>query len=229
MTAANTRHGRFAAHGRAERHYVRTLINRNRLVCAARLLWRYLPPDMAARLGEGPDELATPIHPSNLPYITPQDAMPCNVRNRRKTAATPARTRPGKPAPSPTGRAAERLAVRAEAAAQAPWRQAIAHARAARRTIRQARAAWRQKQAARRNAMQRDNAASPEDRHSDDDPAGPAHPRAAACRPARPGPVAARARRAAGGVARAALRPAAERRHTRAASGIVAGTHCHAT
>ncbi len=173
MTAANTRHGRFSAHGRAERHYVRALINRNRLVCAARLLWRYLAPDMAARLGEGPDELATPIHPSNLPFVTPQDAMPCNVKNHPNTAAS---ARPGKPAPAPTGRAAERLAARAEAAAQAPWGQAIAHARAAKRAIRRARAAWEQKQAARRNAMQRDNAASPGDQHAADAPAGLATP-----------------------------------------------------
>src|SRR5271167_3391904 len=70
MTAANTKHGKFSAPARAERHYVRTLLDRNRLLCAARRLWRYLPPDMAARLGEGPDELATPIHPTNLPYVT---------------------------------------------------------------------------------------------------------------------------------------------------------------
>jgi hypothetical protein len=135
MTAANTKHGNFSAYARAEKHHVRTFTSRNRLVCAATLLWPYLPPDMAARLAQGPAEFFAPIHPSNLPYLTPQDAMACNVK-----------TRPGKPTSKPTGRAAERLAVRTEAAAQAPWRQAIALARAAKRAIRRARAAWRQKQ-----------------------------------------------------------------------------------
>ena len=132
MTAANTRHGNFSAYARAERHHVRTSTARNRLTCAATLLLPYLPPDMAARLARGPAELFAPVHPSNLPYVTPQDAMPCNVK-----------TRSGKPAPRPAGRAAERLAVRAEAAAQVPWRDAIAQARVARHAIRQARAAWR--------------------------------------------------------------------------------------
>ena len=80
MTAANTKHGSFSAHGRAEQHDVLAFINCNRPVCAARRLWRYLAPDMAARLAEGPDELSTPIHPSNLPYLTSKDAMPCNVK-----------------------------------------------------------------------------------------------------------------------------------------------------
>jgi hypothetical protein len=124
MTAANTKHGNFSAYARAERHHVRTLTARNRLTCAATLLWPYLPPDMAARLARGPAELCAPVHPSNLPYLTPQDATACNVK-----------TRPGKPAPKPTGRAAERLAVRAEAAAQAPWREAIAQARATKRAV----------------------------------------------------------------------------------------------
>jgi hypothetical protein len=130
MTAANTKHAKFSAHARAERHHVRTFTSRNRLVCTATLLWPYLPLDMAARPARGPDELFAPVHPSNLPYLTLQDAMAGNVK-----------TRPGKPAPRPTGRAAERLAVRAEAAAQAPWREAIAHARVAKRAIRQARKA----------------------------------------------------------------------------------------
>jgi hypothetical protein len=119
MTAANTKHGNYSAHARAERHHVRTFTTRHRLTCAATLLWRCLPPDMAARLAQGPPELFAPVHPSNLPYLTPRDAIPHNVKTRR-----------GKPAPCPTGRAAERLAIRAEAAAQAPWRQAIAQARA---------------------------------------------------------------------------------------------------
>jgi hypothetical protein len=152
MTAANTKHGKFSAHARAEKHHVRAFTSRNRLVCTATLLWPYLPPDMAARLARGPAELFAPTHPSNLPYLTPQDAMACNVKDRPDTSATPASARRRKPAPQPTGRAAERLAVRAEAAAQAPWREAIAQARVAERAIRQARAAWRQKQAERESS-----------------------------------------------------------------------------
>jgi hypothetical protein len=176
MTAANTKHGSFSAQERAQRHYVRAFINRNRLVCAAHLLWRYLPPNMAARPAAGPDELATPIQPSNLPYLTPQDAMRCNVKTSPRTCATPASAHRPKPAPKPTGCGAERLAVRAEAAAQAPWRQTIARARVAKRAIHQARAAWQQKQTARRNALQPDNTASPAGRPTADAPAIPAPP-----------------------------------------------------
>jgi hypothetical protein len=175
MTAANTRHGNFSAHARAERHHVRTFTARNRLTCAATLLWPYLPPDMAARLAQGPAAFFPPVHPSNLPYLTPQDAMPCNVKTRRKTSGTPASARRRKPAPQPTGRAAERLAVRAEAAAQAPWREAIAQARAAKRQKqakkesspspleglgREERTKGRG-EGSRRNAVQRENAPSP--------------------------------------------------------------------
>jgi hypothetical protein len=166
MTAANTKHGNFSAHARAEKHHVRTSTARNRLACAATLLWPYLPPDMAARLAQGPAAFFPPAHPSNLPYLTPQDAMACNVETRCKTSATPASARRRKPAPKPTGRAAERLAIRAELAAQAPWRQAIAQARVAKRAIRKAQAAWRQKQRTQRNGVQRENAPSHGNRHA---------------------------------------------------------------
>ena len=173
MTAANTRHGNFSAHERAQQHHVRTMINRNRLVCTASLLRRYLPPGMAARLANRPQELFSPIHPSNLPFLTPRDATPYNVRTRPQTSATRTSPRPHKPTSAPTARAAEHRTVRAEAAAQAPWRQAIAHARAAKRTIRKAHAAWLQQQIARHNAMQRDNTG---DHHAAGAPATPANP-----------------------------------------------------
>ena len=145
MTAANTKHGNFSAHARAERHHVRTSTARNQLTCAATLLWPYLPPDMAARLARGPAAFFPPVHPSNLPYLTPRDAMACNVETRCKTAA------------------------------QAPWRQAIAQARVAKRAVHKARAASHQKQpttpsplagegrgeGSRRNALQPANAPSP--------------------------------------------------------------------
>ena len=165
MTAANTKHGNFSANARADKPHVRTFTSRNRLVGTATPLWPYLPPDLAARLARGPDELFAPVHLSNLLYLTPQDAMPRNVK-----------TRAGKPAPRPTGGAAERLAVRAEATAQAPWREAIVHARGAKRAVHQARTTWRQKQAARRNAVQRENAPPPGARPTAATPAAPAIP-----------------------------------------------------
>ncbi len=153
IVKANTKHGRVAAPKRAGQRYIRTLIVRTYVLAAARRLRPYLPPEMAARLAAGPRELAAPIHPSNLPFLASQDAMPCTVRPRPTAGAprTP-RSRQPKP-PAPTGRAAERLAARAELAALAPWRQAIAFARAARRAARQARAAARKTQAVRRHAV----------------------------------------------------------------------------
>ncbi len=150
---ANTKHGRFAAPKRADQRYIRTLIVRTYVLAAARRLRPYLPPEMAARLAAGPRELAAPIHPSNLPFLASQDAMPCTVRTSPTAGAprSPRRRQPGPPAPA--GRAAERLAARAELAALAPWRQAIAFARAARRAARQARAAARQARAARRKTQ----------------------------------------------------------------------------
>jgi len=78
---ANTRHGNTTAPERVYRRYIRTLIKRSRLRCQARLLWPYLPPDMSARLAEGPEELRTPIHPSNLPFV--QTPNPPETPDRR--------------------------------------------------------------------------------------------------------------------------------------------------
>ncbi len=164
MIKANTKHGAFTAAKRADQLYVRTLIIRSRLLRAARHLWRYLPPDMAARLAHGPDELAAPIHPSNLPFLAPQDAMPCEARPRARqrrdsglrtgpAADAPQAARTGERPTPPTGRAAERVAARAEAAALAPWRQAIAFARQARRAARQARRVAREARAAARKTQ----------------------------------------------------------------------------
>jgi hypothetical protein len=140
MVAAHTKHGNQSAPKRAEQLYVRTVIARNRLKITALELWPYLPPDMAARLAEAPDELWPPIHPSNLPYVKIAESTPWTAGNRTarhtqaaaRRAPTAARTR-GTARPLPPSLAAERLAARAEAAAQAPWHQAIAFARAAKR------------------------------------------------------------------------------------------------
>jgi len=143
MTAANTKHGKTTAPKRAQRLYVRTLIKRTRLVADARRLRAYLPPDMAARLAAGPAELWAPVHPSNLPFVAIPNAQSCDLKIR-PAAARHAR---GAGGPGTTTRpeagalAAERQAARAEAAALAPWRHAIAFARTAKRAVLAARRA----------------------------------------------------------------------------------------
>jgi hypothetical protein len=166
MIAANTRHGDFTAAKRAAQHYIHTIIARTRLLGTARRLWWYLPREMAVRLATVPEELAAPIHPSNLPFVTAAAALACGVgcpalalmgRPRPAAAGISRAPRASGSAPPPAaGRAIERMAVRAEAASQAPWRQAIAFARAVRSAERQAAAAARQAQSARRDAARRD-------------------------------------------------------------------------
>jgi hypothetical protein len=138
MIAAHTTHGDCGAAKRAIQRDVRTLATRTRLFCAAVRLRAYLPAEMAARLALGPAELRAPDHPTQVAFLKNADPMPCNVRNggegtRRGAAARRA------------GRAArlalrvrdvERRAALAEADGQAPWRQAIAFARAAKRAAR---------------------------------------------------------------------------------------------
>jgi hypothetical protein len=161
MTETNTKHGRFAAQARTRRRYIRTLITRTNLLAAARRLSPYLPPEMAARLAAGPQELATPIHPSNLPYLTKQELK--LYRLTTLLAPTPAARRHS---PTPTFRAAERLAAEAEAATQAPWRQAIASARAARRAHRAAKRAARAARAAARQARRENRQNHPTGRNA---------------------------------------------------------------
>jgi hypothetical protein len=63
MAAAHTTHGLYSASGapqRAARRYIRTLIVRSRLVAEATRLRAHLPPEMAARLEQGPPELRSP-------------------------------------------------------------------------------------------------------------------------------------------------------------------------
>jgi hypothetical protein len=106
MIAARTTHGDYGAATQARQRYVRTLVVRSRLLCAARRLWACLPPEMARRLALGPAELSSPMHPSHAA---------CVALHVREVA---------------------RLAARAEKESQAPWRQAIAFARVARRAAR---------------------------------------------------------------------------------------------
>jgi hypothetical protein len=159
--AAHTRHGRYTAPQRANNLYARTLAVRSRLTREAQLLSAHLPPDMAARLARGPDELWPPVHLSNQPYVTNpesawQSAKSLSTRARRNTVPRNRAT------PKPHGLAAERLAARTEKAAMAPWRQAIAAARAAKRAVRAAtREAQRQAKAARRQVRTAHSTAPP--------------------------------------------------------------------
>jgi hypothetical protein len=149
MTAAHTKHGNTTAPSRIRHRYIRTLIKRTRLACQARLLWPYLPTEMSARLAAGPEELWAPVHPTNLPFLQTPDPSPetTTPTNRRPTQpTTPAH-------PLPHTLAAERAAARTEAAALAPWRQAIAFARATKRaTLAANRTARAAKRAARAQA-----------------------------------------------------------------------------
>ena len=150
MTAAHTTHGKYAMVGapqRAEQRYIRTLIVRSRLTCAAKRLQAHLPPGMAARLALDPPELKAPMHPSQVAFALRQAAMPGGACQRAREPVV--RTGPrgvrrradaGRGARDAgvalRGRETERLAARAEAAAQAPWKAAIAFARAAKRAAR---------------------------------------------------------------------------------------------
>jgi hypothetical protein len=176
---AHTKHGNYAAPARATNLHARTVSKRNRLVYAARSVWAFLPPEMAARLDQVPAELWAPVHPSNLPFVQIPEPTPQNHKPRpTKTHLAPAPGRPGGAAhPLPRTLAAERHAARAEAAALAPWREAIAFARAAWHT---ALAAKRTALAARRAARQTRREA----RAQTTDPQ--ARPRARGVRPAVP-------------------------------------------
>jgi hypothetical protein len=150
MIAANTTHGMCGMAGaaqRAQQRYVRTLAARIRLTCAAVRLRAYLPPEMAARLGQNPPELRAPMHLSQEAFEWQAATLPCN--GLAPGYAPGASVGVGSPAsdagagrtgsagePAQRGREAERLAARAEAAARAPWKAAIAFARAAKRVAR---------------------------------------------------------------------------------------------
>ena len=104
-------------------------MRRSKLMCSATRLMPYLPAEMAARLEAYPADLRAPKHPSQVAFEAACAAKPCNS---------------GGEVLAPRMRAAERAAIAAEVASQAPWRAAIAFARAARR------ARWDRARAARR-------------------------------------------------------------------------------
>jgi hypothetical protein len=128
--AAHTTHGQSTAAKRAVQRYVSTLAARMRLLGAALRLRAHLPA-----------ELKAPDHPTQVAFSRNADPMPCNLRNRGgATGRAAASGRAGGAARLALRvREVERLAALAEANGQAPWRQAIAFARAAKRAARQAR------------------------------------------------------------------------------------------
>jgi hypothetical protein len=145
MAAAHTTHGKHTDAGAPERtmrRHVRTIVTRVRLACAVTKARAYLTPEMAAELEQGPATLWVPKHPSQVAFEAGLTSTPCNLAEAG--SAGPAKV---------NWRVVERAAARAEAASQAPWKAAIAFARAAKRAARVAkRAARMAKRAARAEA-----------------------------------------------------------------------------
>ena len=188
MVAAKTTHGRYAmseAPKRLAQRCVRTLIVRIGLTAEATQLRGYLPAGMAARLDTAPEELNAPKHPSQVAFealhaATHGDSLPAGLGLGRRARAARARLGAGGEitdgaAVALRGRQAERLAARAEAATQAPWRAAIKAARGAKRAAREAR---RQTRNARNDPM-RGAAAGGQTRNprNDPNPSSRIHPR----------------------------------------------------
>ena len=123
MIAAKTTHGDYGAGGtmlRAHRHYARALVARSDIVVTAMQLRPYLPPEMAARLWREPPELERLKHPSQVVFELECARQACNAGAGGSVVALRARER-------------ERAAAVADEAVLAPWRAAIAFARAAKR------------------------------------------------------------------------------------------------
>ena len=150
MVAAKTTHGRFAISGAPQRlaqRFVWTFMVRARLTAEATMLREYLPAGMAARLDSTPDELMPPKHPSQVAFealspLTPHNCLPLGLGRRARAARARLGVGDGVmdgAAVVLRGRAAERLAMGAETAAQAPWRAAIVAARELRSAVQEAR------------------------------------------------------------------------------------------
>ncbi len=151
LARARTTHGRFAQSGpaaelRAEIHHGGVVARHVRLNGAAFDLLSWLPPAFAARLRtDTTTELQAPRYDAWFP--TPLAAAPKPTDHPPATAAQqppghtphPHRDARGEFAPSPPrplrGRQGERAQARTEATALAPWKLAIAQARAAERAV----------------------------------------------------------------------------------------------
>ena len=82
VARAHTTHGLYGASGaprRAEQRYRRTLLVRSRLLAKATRLQAHLRPEMAARLEQGPPELAWPKHPSQVAFEAKAASTGCSV------------------------------------------------------------------------------------------------------------------------------------------------------
>ncbi len=124
LAAARTTHGRFTAETRAERRHIQVWTGRVRVLAGAARYRRWLPEALRQRLlAARVPELDSPPQPRCGGISRVMDRTPCTVARdgRGRFVAAPVR--------GPRGRAAERLAGRAEAAALAPWKVAIAAAR----------------------------------------------------------------------------------------------------
>ena len=149
MVAAKTTHGRFAmsgAPGRLAQRFVWTFMMRAGLTAEATMLQAYLPAGMAARLDSAPDELLPPKHPSQVAFEAlarspPGTCLSLGLGRRARVARARLGVGGGVDGAAVVlrGRAAERLATRAETAAQAPWRAAIVAARALKCAVQEAR------------------------------------------------------------------------------------------
>ncbi len=149
MVAAKTTHGRFAMSGAPQRlaqRFVWTFMTRAGLTAEATMLQAYLPAGMAARLDSAPDELLPPKHPSQVAFEAlarspPGTCLSLGLGRRARVARARLGVGGGVDGAAVVlrGRAAERLATRAETAAQAPWRAAIVAARALKCAVQEAR------------------------------------------------------------------------------------------
>jgi hypothetical protein len=140
MTAAHTTHGESRAWMRVVARYVWTSTTRGRLLNEVLRLRGFLPAAMVVLFAEGPAALLQPPRP-DARVLENMNATPCNSL----PGAGPASGRAGgKLRHRVSGREMERLAMLAEKASQAPWREAVAFARAAKREARRERGAARE-------------------------------------------------------------------------------------
>ncbi len=155
-TAAHTTHGHRAAPQRKALRAARTLVRRMRLFVAAVRLQQYMPVEMAAQLVRYPLAFLPPEKPSHVVVVPNAPRTPCTCLPplRRASRARTDKGTGGVVGLALNGRAAERAAAVTEVALQAPWREAIAFARAVKRAVlaekRDAHAARRAAWAARR-------------------------------------------------------------------------------
>jgi hypothetical protein len=146
LAAVNTIHGRHAAGAAGDEALrIRTILRRKRLAFAADFLRAFLSPELAAALEtrEGPAALMSPRYGVGTGRVA-GDRGETLCTSGGGTGGRDARGRfAARPRPELRGQAAAQAAARGEAAALAPWREAIARARLEKRTARLAKRAVR--------------------------------------------------------------------------------------